>query len=132
MYFEWQDVAGSSTTCSRHSPGRAHASRQSAGDLQTGTQGLRDGDYWTQFSNQPGLYSQTDVEQRYNTSHRLELLHVVFSLDCVQVRCGLLPVQHPRQLLLVAGGGHVSTDPPGPDLRLSEEILLVVHHDWVG
>jgi len=53
-------------------------------------------------------------------------------IDGVQVSRGFLPVQHPGQLLLAAGGGHVSADPAGPDLRLPEEILLVVHSDWMG
>lgn len=56
----------------------------------------------------------------------------VSSLDSVQVSRGFLPVQHPSQLLLVAGGGHVPADPARPDLCLSEEILLVVHPDWMG
>lgn len=50
----------------------------------------------------------------------------------MQVGRGFLPVQHPGQLLLAAGGGHVSADPAGPDFRLSEEILLVVHFDRMG
>lgn len=59
-------------------------------------------------------------------------LFCFLSIDSVQVSCGFLPVQHPGQLLLAAGGGHVSADAAGADLRLTEEILLVVHPDWMG
>lgn len=62
----------------------------------------------------------------------LVTLSVVSSPDSVQVSRGFLPVQHPGQLLLVAGGGHVSADPAGSDVCLAEEILLVVHLDWMG
>lgn len=53
-------------------------------------------------------------------------------IDSMQVSRGFFPVQHPGQLLLVASGGHVSADTTGPDLCLTEEILLVVHLDWMG
>lgn len=62
----------------------------------------------------------------------LTLFCCFLSIESVQVSRGFLPVQHPGQLLLAAGGGHVSADAAGSDLRLTEEILLVVYPDWMG
>lgn len=62
----------------------------------------------------------------------LTLFCCFLSIESVQVSRGFLPVQHPGQLLLAAGGGHVSADTAGSDLRLTEEILLVVYPDWMG
>lgn len=74
-----------------------------------------------------------------NHSHKNSVLlecwvttFIVSTTDSLQVSHGLLPVQHLGQLLLVAGGGHVPTDPAGPDICLSEEVLLVVHPNWMG
>lgn len=52
--------------------------------------------------------------------------------DGLQVSRGFLPVQHPGKLFLAAGGGHVPADPARPDVRVAEEVLLVVHFDWMG
>ena len=45
---------------------------------------------------------------------------------------GFLPVQHPGQLLLAAGGGAVPADPAGALLRPPEEVLLGVHPYRMG
>lgn len=52
--------------------------------------------------------------------------------DSLQVSRGFLPVQHPGKLFLVAGGGHVPADSARLDVRVPEEVLLVVHSDWMG
>lgn len=65
-------------------------------------------------------------------SFTMSVFFVASSTDSVQVSHGFLPVQHPGQLLLAAGGGHVSADAACLDFCLSEEILLVVHPDWMG
>lgn len=45
---------------------------------------------------------------------------------------GFLPVWHHGELLLAAGGGHLPSHSVGRFLLLREEILLVVHSDWLG
>lgn len=59
-------------------------------------------------------------------------LSLHFLADSLQVRCGVFPVQYPGQLLLVTGGGDVPADTPRTYLRLSKEILLVVHTNRLG
>lgn len=50
----------------------------------------------------------------------------------LQSHDGFLPVLRHGQLLLAPGGGVVSSHPVGHLLLLREEVLLVVHLDWLG